>query len=90
MKIFLLAFILLNLATFFMFGLDKKKARQHAYRIPEKTLLTLAFFSGGIGSFLGRHMFHHKTRKWYFSLMDLLGFLVFLGLSYWLTFRSHL
>ena len=68
-------FLLESLVTFTMFGIDKKRAIKHQWRIPEKVLLTLAFFSGGIGSILGQRFFHHKTRKWYFQGMNLLGFL---------------
>lgn len=88
MKFLGLIFILLNIGTFILFGIDKKKARRHVYRIPEKVLLTLAFFSGGIGSFFARHIFHHKTRKQYFSLVDSLGFLTLLGFICWVKFRS--
>ena len=45
---------------------DKRKAVKRAFRIPEATLFTVALIGGSIGSILGMHIFHHKTRKWYF------------------------
>lgn len=55
-----------NLIAFFLMGLDKWKARKHAFRIPESTLFIVSIIGGSIGSILGMHLFHHKTRHWYF------------------------
>jgi len=54
---------ILGLATM---GLDKWKAIHHAWRIPEFTLFLVALMGGSIGSFLGMHLFRHKTKHWYF------------------------
>jgi uncharacterized membrane protein YsdA (DUF1294 family) len=61
-------FLLLNLFSFALFGIDKAKAKAKAWRIPEKTLLFSAVISGGIGAYLGMRVFHHKTRKPLFSI----------------------
>jgi len=42
-------------------GLDKFKAKNHAWRIPESTLFFIAIIGGSIGSILGMRVFHHKT-----------------------------
>jgi hypothetical protein len=55
--------ILVNLAAFIMYGLDKAYAKKGARRIPEKSLLFWAWIGGSIGSFLGMKIFHHKTKK---------------------------
>lgn len=52
-----------NVVAFFLYGLDKYKARRQQWRIPEQTLLLLAFIGGGIGAAAGMALFHHKTRK---------------------------
>ena len=64
----LLAFYLLiiNLVTFFVFGLDKWKAKRKAHneavrRIPEKTLFLLAGLGGSVGAWCGMRVWHHKT-----------------------------
>lgn len=60
----LLAYLLgINLAAFLAYGWDKRKARRHQWRIPEHTLLALAFLGGALGAALGMRVFHHKTRK---------------------------
>ena len=58
--------IIINLIGFGAMGLDKRKARKHAFRIPEATLFIIAAIGGSIGSILGMYYFHHKTRHWYF------------------------
>lgn len=58
--------ILMNLAGFFIMGIDKQRARKRAFRIPEATLFMIAIIGGSIGSIVGMHVFRHKTRHWYF------------------------
>ena len=53
--------IAINIATFFVYGIDKWKARRSKWRIPESTLLTLAVLGGSIGAFIGMRTSHHKT-----------------------------
>ena len=55
--------IIINLFTFFMMWLDKRKAKKEKWRIPENTLLLLVLLGGGIGGIAGMYMFHHKTQK---------------------------
>lgn len=54
--------IIMSVIGFTLIGADKRKAVNKAWRIPEKTLLITACFGGGIGSFFGMYIFHHKTR----------------------------
>lgn len=58
--------LLINLTGFVMMGLDKRRAKRGAWRIPEKTLLLTAVLGGSIGSILGMRKFRHKTKHWYF------------------------
>ena len=53
--------IALNIVTFFVYGIDKWKAKQGSWRISEATLLTLAIIGGSIGALLGMKVWHHKT-----------------------------
>ncbi len=59
-------FLAVNCLGFATMGIDKHRARRHAYRIPEATLFLFAFIGGSIGSTIGMYSFHHKTRHWYF------------------------
>ena len=67
------ALLIWNLIIFLIYGIDKFKARRGAWRVPEKTLLILAFTCGGFGAWLAGIIFHHKTRKWYFKTVWFLG-----------------
>lgn len=69
-------FTTLNIGSFIYFGVDKRKALKHQYRITEGTLLTMTFFGGTIGSILGMLIFNHKTNKKSFVL-KILGILLF-------------
>lgn len=60
--------VIMNAAAFFLYGMDKRKAIRNKWRIPEKTLLGVAFFGGSIGALVGMRVFHHKTKHWKFKL----------------------
>ncbi len=71
MKRFLiLVFVVaINAIAFVTYGLDKKKAHRGRRRIPESTLLFLAFIGGAIGAYFGMKVFHHKTRHRKFRIL---------------------
>ena len=50
-----------NVVTFFMYGIDKLKAKRSKWRISEATLLWMAVIGGSIGAWLGIKIWHHKT-----------------------------
>ena len=58
----------INLLGFFLMGLDKRRAKRNRWRISEVSLFLPAILGGSLGSLLGMHLFHHKTRHWYFRL----------------------
>lgn len=53
---------IMSILGFAVMGIDKHRAIKRKWRIPEKTLLIIACFGGGIGSLLGMLLFQHKTR----------------------------
>ena len=55
--------IIINIAAWLMYGLDKWKAKSGAWRLPERTLLLTAFLGGAAGALAGMLLFRHKTRK---------------------------
>lgn len=58
--------VVMNAAGFAVMGLDKKRAKAHAWRIPERTLFLLSALGGSIGTWAGMYAFRHKTKRWYF------------------------
>lgn len=56
----------LSLLSWMLYGLDKWKAKRHAWRIPERVLLGLSVLGGAPGALLGMMIFRHKTNHWYF------------------------
>ncbi len=68
--IYLLALylFLVNAVGFSLMLADKLKAKKNAWRIPEATLLTVAFIGGSLGTYAGMQMFRHKTLHLKFSL----------------------
>ena len=58
----------INLLTFIIFGVDKRKARKRKWRISEETLIWLSIIGGSIGALVGMSFFRHKTQKRKFIL----------------------
>lgn len=56
-------FIIINLFTFFVMWIDKKRAKKGKWRVPENTLLLLVLLGGGVGGIAGMYLFRHKTQK---------------------------
>ena len=66
MKLLICYLIIINLAAFFLYGVDKSRAKRGQWRISEKMLLGIAVIGGSIGAILGMFSFRHKTKHWYF------------------------
>ena len=60
-RIIIIYLLVINIATFFTYGIDKWKAKKSKWRIRETSLLTLAVLGGSIGAWLGMKVWHHKT-----------------------------
>ena len=61
LHIVLIYLVSINVVTFFMYGIDKWKAKKSRWRIREAALLGLAVLGGSIGALLGMQVWHHKT-----------------------------
>lgn len=68
MKLLWSYLLIVNAAGFLLMHLDKKKAKAHAWRIPEATLMTVAAVGGSLGAILGMYTAHHKTKHPKFSI----------------------
>ena len=62
MTIILLYLAAVNVVTFFVYGIDKWKAKHNRWRITEMALLLLAVLGGSIGAWIGMRVWHHKTQ----------------------------
>lgn len=67
-EIMLSACIIMSVVLFTMMGIDKRRAINEEWRIPESSLFLAAIFGGGVGGTFGMFTFHHKTKHWYFRL----------------------
>lgn len=61
LSILLIYLAIINVFTFFVYGIDKWKAKHAKWRLPESTLLGMAALGGSIGAWLGMKTWHHKT-----------------------------
>ncbi|MEG1585418.1 MAG: DUF1294 domain-containing protein [Bacteroidales bacterium] len=67
MLLFLIYFLFINLFSFILFGIDKRRARKNEWRIPEKHLFLCALAGGTPGAWAGMKVFRHKTKHFKFS-----------------------
>ena len=84
MRLFTLFLLLINAAAFLLMLVDKYKAQNGLWRIPERTLIGSALLGGSVGALLGMYLFRHKTRHPKFTIgipAILIGQLV---LSFWI------
>lgn len=65
--------LLVNLAVFLLYGVDKRRARKQQWRIPERTLLAGTWLLGGMGAWLGMRVFRHKTKHLAFQISAPIG-----------------
>lgn len=80
-------FVLINLITCIVYGIDKRKAEKGKWRIPEATLIMLAAIGGSIGALYGMKHYHHKTQKIKFYLGVPVIFLLQIALLIFILFR---
>jgi uncharacterized membrane protein YsdA (DUF1294 family) len=69
--------------TFILYGVDKARAKKGAWRIPEITLHLMALAGGFLGGWVGRPVFHHKTKKGIFTFVLILSTLIHAGIMWW-------
>ena len=81
--------IAINIVTFFVYGIDKWKAKQGSWRISEATLLLLAVIGGSIGALSGMQIWHHKTMHKKFKYGLPLILLAQIALIYFITNKRY-
>lgn len=85
--ILIIYLIFVNLVGLIFMAVDKVRAVEHRFRIPESVLLILAAIGGSVGAIIGMFLFHHKIRriKFRFGLPAILFLQV---LAYFLLVRT--
>ncbi len=73
MEIYVGYLIVLSITAFTAYAVDKKRAIDEKWRIPEKVLLGLSFFGGGVGGYFAMFLCRHKIRKLKFHIVNLLA-----------------
>lgn len=87
-RYYLLYLLAVGLITLILYGEDKRRARRGEWRIPEKVLLGASLLGGAVGGLLAMHLFHHKTRKWYFTAVNVSGVLLHGAILFFLITKS--
>lgn len=86
--------VAMSLITFFLYLLDKEKARSGAWRIRETTLLMFSILGGAFGGYPAMLIFRHKTagEHWYFTAINWLGILghgaLLIAIAFFIPFAS--
>lgn len=67
LRVILAYLLFVNLLTYFLYWLDKRRAHQGGQRISEKELLFCALAGGSPGAWFAMRRLRHKTRKTWFK-----------------------
>ena len=62
--------IIINLISIIVCYIDKHNAIKSKYRVPENFLIYLSLIGGVFGFVIGMILFHHKTKKIKFILLE--------------------
>ena len=68
----------LSIVTLILYGIDKHKAIRHEWRLSESTLLLPAALGGAYGALIGMLLFHHKTRKTIFWVVNIILLIIWI------------
>ena len=78
--------VLVNTVSFCVTGWDKYKARREMWRTPERAMILLSLFGGGIGVLAAFYLFRHKIRDIPLQFSVWLITVAYAALAVWLLF----
>ena len=90
MKIFLIYIAIIgvmSVVAFFTYWADKVKAKKGAWRIRESVLLGLGLLGGAAGALISMNIFRHKTKHFYFWVINFLGLAIQIALGAYLIVK---
>ena len=82
----LLAYMsIVSIVLLILMGMDKSRAKNHEWRIADRTLFTLAIAGAAAGGVLGMYLFRHKTRhnRFAFGFPLLAAIQIFIIVQLW-------
>lgn len=77
-------FLLINIISFLFYGIDQYNSIKRKWRIRESTLISLSFLGGVIGSIIGIYLFHHKTKKLKFKILNLISLILWITIYFFI------
>lgn len=89
-KIIIVYLVIINLLAFFLYGIDKWKAKADKWRVSEKTLLVVAVIGGSLGALIGMQIFRHKTQHWKFRILVPLFLILHAALLLYCVYKGWL
>lgn len=70
--------IIINIITFILYFVDKRKAINKKERISEYNLLLFSVFGGSFLGILSMYLFKHKTKKKKFIIINILSIIMWI------------
>ena len=61
-------YLIMNVWTYILYAVDKKRSVRRQWRIPEAVLLGMALLGGCIGAYIAMQRYHHKTHHIQFAM----------------------
>ena len=78
---YLIVVMVMSIACFIAYWLDKRRARNGGRRVPERTLHILEFLGGWPGALLAQQQFRHKTQKVRFLVVFWIAVVLHVGIT---------
>jgi len=83
-KYYLALTLIISFITMILYFSDKRRAMKNKWRIKESVLLSFSFFGGALGGMVGLYVLRHKTKHWYFVVINWLGLIIQVALGLYL------
>lgn len=90
MEYFYAYLLLINALGWLIMLADKRKARKNQWRIPERTLITVAVMGGSLGILSGMYTWRHKTKhaKFTVGIPAILTVQILIGVAIWTLYMQ--
>lgn len=86
--IYLVVLLVMSLATYRVYGIDKMRAKKEKWRIPERVLLGLGVLGGATGALVAMKRLRHKTRHISFYIVNILAIVLHIALLVYIFLNS--